>query len=78
MTQSESISSTTDGEILFFDFGDGVHFTFFPEYVSNHDSLYGGAKLLILPSRHEGIINVLLESQAWVLPAVVSDIPGTN
>jgi glycosyltransferase involved in cell wall biosynthesis len=31
-----------------------------------------------VPSRHEGVPNVLLEAQAWGLPAVVSDIPGNS
>jgi glycosyltransferase involved in cell wall biosynthesis len=50
----------------------------FPGYVSNHDALYGGAVMLVLPSRHEGVSNVLLEAQAWGIPAVVSDIPGSR
>ena len=50
----------------------------FPGYVSDHAVLYGEAKLLVLPSRHEGISNVLLEAQAWGVPAIVSDIPGNR
>jgi glycosyltransferase involved in cell wall biosynthesis len=45
-------------------------------YVQEMGRLYRDAALLVLPSRHEGMSNALLESQAWGLPAVVSAIPG--
>lgn len=50
----------------------------FPGFVQDHRELYGAAMLLVVPSRHEGVPNVLLEAQAWGLPAVVSDIPGNR
>jgi glycosyltransferase involved in cell wall biosynthesis len=37
----------------------------FPGYIANHRDLYASATLLVVPSRHEGVPNVLLEAQAW-------------
>ncbi|CAK8719289.1 hypothetical protein GKODMF_10855 [Candidatus Electrothrix gigas] len=37
---------------------------------------FASAELFVLPSRHEGMSNALLEAQSWGLPAVVSDIPA--
>lgn len=39
---------------------------------------YSRASIFVLPSRHEGMSNALLEAQSWGLPAVVSDIPGNS
>jgi len=39
---------------------------------------YQRAALFVLPSRHEGMSNALLEAQSWGLPAVVSDIPANR
>ncbi|MFO1522266.1 MAG: glycosyltransferase family 4 protein [Kiritimatiellia bacterium] len=39
---------------------------------------YQRAAVLVFASRTEGMSNVLLEAQAWGLPAVVSDIPGNR
>jgi glycosyltransferase involved in cell wall biosynthesis len=50
----------------------------FVGYVQPLDELYRGAALFVLPSRHEGMSNALLEAQAWGLPAVVSAIPGNS
>lgn len=36
------------------------------------------AAVFVLPSRHEGISNALLEAQSAGVPAVVSDIPGNR
>jgi glycosyltransferase involved in cell wall biosynthesis len=47
-------------------------------YVHDMDRLYRDAALFVLPSRHEGMSNALLEAQAWGVPAVVSDIPGNR
>lgn len=50
----------------------------FAGYVQSLDDLYHKAALFVLPSRHEGMSNALLEAQAWGVPAVVSDIPGNS
>lgn len=42
------------------------------------EALYAQAAFLVLPSRVEGMSNVLLEAQAAGLPAVVSGIPGNR
>lgn len=54
---------------------DTVHFT---GYVQNVNDLYRKAALFVLPSRHEGMSNALLEAQSWGVPAIVSDIPGNR
>ena len=40
--------------------------------------IFAGAGFLVLPSRVEGLSNVLLEAQSVGLPAIVSDIPGNR
>lgn len=42
------------------------------------ETYYARATLLVLPSRVEGMSNVLLEALAWGLSVVVSDIPGNT
>ena len=44
-------------------------------YVSDMDSLYGNADLIILPSYEEGTPNVLLESYMYKIDALISKIP---
>ncbi len=44
--------------------------------VSRPDQFYCRASVFVLPSRHEGMSNALLEAQSWGIPCVVSDIPG--
>lgn len=39
-------------------------------------SLYAASDLVVLPSRREGLANVLLEAGAMARPAVATDIPG--
>jgi glycosyltransferase involved in cell wall biosynthesis len=46
--------------------------------VPNLTPIFAQAGFLVLPSRVEGLSNVLLEAQAVGLPAVVSDIPGNR
>ena len=50
----------------------------FPGFVQNPATLYSEAALLVVPSRREGLSNVLLEAQAWGIPAVATDIPGNR
>jgi glycosyltransferase involved in cell wall biosynthesis len=50
----------------------------FAGHVSEMDSCYRQAALLVLPSREEGISNALLEAQSFGIPAVASDIPGNR
>jgi len=38
--------------------------------------IYAAAELLVLPSRREGLANVLLEAGAMELPTIATDIPG--
>ena len=52
-----------------------VHFAGYVKDLSHH---YQKASVFVLPSRHEGMSNALLEAQAWGVPAVVSDIPGNR
>jgi glycosyltransferase involved in cell wall biosynthesis len=47
-------------------------------HVDNVADLYRRAAMLILPSRREGMSNVLLEAQSWGLPVVATDIPGNR
>jgi glycosyltransferase involved in cell wall biosynthesis len=47
-------------------------------YRSDLDSWFRRATVFVLPSRHEGISNALLEAQSFGVPAVVSDIPGNR
>ncbi|MCI5210912.1 MAG: glycosyltransferase, partial [Candidatus Electrothrix sp. ATG2] len=42
--------------------------------VDDPSPFFASAELFVLPSRHEGMSNALLEAQSWGLPAVVSDI----
>lgn len=44
--------------------------------VNNPENFYCRASVFVLPSRHEGMSNALLEAQSWGIPCVVSDIPG--
>lgn len=48
----------------------------FPGSVPNLMPVFAEAGYLVLPSRVEGLSNVLLEAQSAGLPAIVSDIPG--
>ncbi len=57
---------------------DCAQYVDFLGYVPFLDDFYQGAALFVLPSRHEGMSNALLEAQAWGLPAVVSAIPGNR
>jgi glycosyltransferase involved in cell wall biosynthesis len=50
----------------------------FPGAVQDPAPYYQRAALFVLPSRHEGMSNALLEAQSWGLPAVVSDIPANR
>ena len=45
-------------------------------YRANLEDWFRRAAVFVLPSRHEGISNALLEAQSFGVPAVVSDIPG--
>ncbi|WP_458777073.1 glycosyltransferase family 4 protein [Desulforhopalus sp. 52FAK] len=42
--------------------------------VSDPQQYYRQADVFVLPSRHEGMSNALLEAQSWGIPCVVSDI----
>ena len=55
--------------------GDSVAF---PGAVADLVPVFAQAGFLVLPSRVEGLSNVLLEAQSVGLPAVVSDIPGNR
>ncbi len=44
----------------------------FPGYVSHPESYFPGATLFVLPSRHDGLPNALLEAAAGGLPLVAS------
>lgn len=55
--------------------GDSVAF---PGAVADLVPAFAQAGFLVLPSRVEGLSNVLLEAQSVGLPAVVSDIPGNR
>lgn len=46
--------------------------------VQDPGPFYRQASIFVLPSRHEGMSNALLEAQSFGLPAVVSDIPGNR
>ena len=45
-------------------------------YQADMKSLYGAASCVVLPSYHEGMSNVLLETAATGRPLITSDIPG--
>ena len=55
--------------------GDTVTFT---GRVNNLQNYYRKADVFVLPSRHEGMSNALLEAQSWGIPSVVSDIPANT
>jgi glycosyltransferase involved in cell wall biosynthesis len=46
--------------------------------VAEPELYYSRASLFVLPSRHEGMSNALLEAQSFGLPVVVSDIPANR
>ena len=50
----------------------------FPGSVPDLIPVFAAAGFLVLPSRVEGLSNVLLEAQSAGLPAIVSDIPGNR
>jgi glycosyltransferase involved in cell wall biosynthesis len=50
----------------------------FVGYRQDLDVWFRRAAVFVLPSRHEGISNALLEAQSFGLPAVVSEIPGNR
>ncbi len=64
-------------EVLAKDLGcvDSVTFT---GKVSDPQQYYRQADVFILPSRHEGMSNALLEAQSWGIPCVVSDISANT
>jgi glycosyltransferase involved in cell wall biosynthesis len=47
-------------------------------YRSDLGEWFRRAAVFVLPSRHEGMSNALLEAQSYGVPAVVSDIPGNR
>lgn len=47
-------------------------------HVADMVPLYEKAAVVLVPSRREGISNVLLEAQAWGIPVVATDIPGNR
>jgi glycosyltransferase involved in cell wall biosynthesis len=47
-------------------------------YRADLEEWFRRAAIFVLPSRHEGISNALLEAQSFGIPAVVSDIPGNR
>ncbi|WP_161788451.1 glycosyltransferase family 4 protein [Desulfonatronum thiodismutans] len=55
-----------------------AHAVHFAGYIKDLSQHYQKASVFVLPSRHEGMSNALLEAQAWGVPAVVSDIPGNR
>ncbi len=50
----------------------------FTGFLKDLSAVYQTAAVFVLPSRHEGLSNALLEAQSRGIPAVVSDIPGNR
>jgi glycosyltransferase involved in cell wall biosynthesis len=47
-------------------------------FVRDIESLYRHHDLVVVPSRREGMSNVLLEAMSWKIPVVATDIPGNR
>lgn len=54
------------------------HAITFTGAVQNPNEYYRQAEVFVLPSRHEGMSNALLEAQGWGIACVVSDIPANT
>lgn len=50
----------------------------FAGYQLSLEAFYREAALFVLPSRHEGMSNALLEAQSYGVPVVASDIPANK
>lgn len=47
-------------------------------FVRDVSALYRSHDVVVIPSRREGMSNVLLEAMSWGVPVVASDIPGNR